>query len=65
MNIKRFKKLANRLETESLRLWRNLRPLALFNRLVHRDTFQKETDLEYGSLARQNLDVYAPRGRTE
>ena len=40
----------------------NLRPLALFNRLVRRDTYQEQADLEYGSLPRQKLDVYAPLG---
>jgi acetyl esterase/lipase len=63
MNKETLIKLANQLETGSLWLLRNLRPLALFNRLVRRDTYQKQTDLEYGSLARQRLDVYAPLGQ--
>jgi hypothetical protein len=62
MNKDRLLKLGDRLETESLRLLRNFRPLALFNRLVRRDTYQKEPDQEYGSLTRQKLDVYAPLG---
>ena len=43
----------------------NLRPLALFNQLVRRDTYQKQADLEYGSLTRQKLDVYAPLGEPQ
>ncbi len=61
MNKETLIKLADRLETSGLWLLQNLRPLALFNRLVRRDTYQKEKDLQYGNLARRKLDVYAPR----
>jgi acetyl esterase/lipase len=61
MKKEKLKKLADQLETGGLWLLMNFRPLALFNRLVRRDTYQKEADLEYGSLARQKLDVYTPK----
>jgi acetyl esterase/lipase len=62
MNKERLKRLAERLETGGLWLLMNFRPLALFNRLVRRDNYQNQTDLEYGSLARQKLDIYTPLG---
>jgi acetyl esterase/lipase len=62
INKERLKRLAARLETGGLWLMMNFRPLALFNRLVCRDTYRKEADLEYGRLARQRLDIYTPKG---
>lgn len=62
MNKDRLIKLANRLEAGGLWLWMHLRPLALFNQLVRRDTYHKQGDLEYDSLTRQKLDVYTPLG---
>jgi acetyl esterase/lipase len=65
MNKERLKKLANRLETVGFWLLANLKPLALFNQLVRRDSYQKQSDLPYGSLPRQKLDVYAPLGEPQ
>jgi acetyl esterase/lipase len=62
MKKERLIRLANRLETAGWWLLMNLKPLALFNRLVRRDSYQKQTDIAYGSLPRQKLDVYTPLG---
>jgi acetyl esterase/lipase len=62
MNKKQLKDLANRLETAGLWVLSNLKPLALFNLLASRKNYRKQLDINYGSLSRQQLDVYFPLG---
>lgn len=62
---RQLRKLVNRLETTGLWLLANLKPLALFNQLVRRDSYEKRADLSYGGLARQKLDVYIPVGEPQ
>lgn len=61
MNNQRWQNLANQMKTVGFWLLANLKPLALFNQLVSRDSYQQQADISYGSLPRQKLDVYTPR----
>ncbi len=62
MNKNLLRIFENNLTTAGLWLLESLRPLALFNQLVPRKNYRKQVGIQYGKLARQKLDVYAPLG---
>ncbi len=57
---RRPRRWAQRLEDVTLWLARQLRPLALFNLAVPRQTYRRQENIPYGDEDRQKLDVYLP-----